>query len=129
MGQKRVLGQRFDAAGLRLWGNTGLVVSDYSPAAIGLIRTAQDGSDTVVYWWEQVGWGDERMTGARVAASGALVCAPFPVSSYPSSKAYPEAAAGSGGVSVIAWKDGRADVGDVYAQNVNRDCTLGNPAP
>ncbi len=54
-----------------------------------------------------------------------LLCSPFPVSSILSSKSRLDLTLSSTGVALAAWSDGRNDSGDIYAQDIKADCTLG----
>lgn len=124
-----IAGQRFDLRGRRLWTDAGLIVRPFEWINMGFVQSARHGETLMVYWMETPdGWPPEgTLYGARVGSDGTLLCEPFPVSTGGPQR---NVALGmdAAGMSVLAWLDGRNDAGDVYAQNVNADCTLGPPA-
>jgi hypothetical protein len=60
-----------------------------------------------------------------VDPSGTIICPPFAVSSILSSKSRLDMRLSSTGVALATWSDGRSDGGDIYAQDIKPDCTLG----
>jgi hypothetical protein len=79
----------------------------------------------LVVWSSEAAFAQAMVTGAKLDAGGAALCPPFAVSSIISSKSRLDLTLSSFGVALAAWSDGRADGGDIYAQNVKADCTLG----
>jgi hypothetical protein len=63
--------------------------------------------------------------GAKVDPSGTITCPPFFVSSILSSESRLDMRLSSTGLALAAWNDGRNDGGDIYAQDIKPDCTLG----
>ena len=122
--QHGISGQKFDAVGSRLWTSNGITVTPLGPNAIIGVRTLATTSGAQVAWIEQQGTGNV-VRAARYDASGATLCAPFAVSSASGSKGRLAGSLSTVGVAHYAWRDDRNDAGDLYAQNVNPDCTLG----
>jgi hypothetical protein len=54
-----------------------------------------------------------------------LTCPPFAVSSIISSKSRLDLTLSTTGRALAAWSDGRVDGGDIYSQDINPDCSLG----
>jgi hypothetical protein len=57
--------------------------------------------------------------------NGSFLCPPFPVSSILSSKSRLDLTLSSKGCALAAWSDGRSDGGNIYAQDIKPDCSLG----
>jgi hypothetical protein len=54
-----------------------------------------------------------------------LICPPFAVSSILSSKSRLNLTLSTTGLALATWSDGRNDGGDIYAQDIKLDCSLG----
>lgn len=122
-----VSAQKFDAAGNRQWGDTGLVIvplQDNNEAEI-FERTVQIGDGAFVFWVDQQVTQEGTIQGVRLNSAGGTVCAQFPVSSVLSSKSRPWTAKAANDNTVIAFEDGRDGNSNLYIQNINPDCTLG----
>lgn len=121
-----ICGQKFSLAGARLWGDGGLVVKPFGPESPGGLRSMRQAGEVALFWGEASPEypPQNKLWGARVTTEGQILCQPFPVSTV---NPLADLATGidSMGMSVLAWTDGRTDIGDIYAQNVNADCTLG----
>jgi hypothetical protein len=63
--------------------------------------------------------------GAKLDPVGALICPPFAVSSILSSKSRLNLTLSTTGLALATWSDGRNDGGDIYAQDIKSDCSLG----
>ena len=121
-----VYGQKVDAAGDRLWTDEGLAVVPVGSDDITGVRTVVNGPGAFVFWDQVPSFGQDRLYGAAASGDdGGTVDFTFDVASTPSGKSRLVAANSTAGFAVLAWKDERADDGDVYAQNVNPDGTLG----
>lgn len=79
----------------------------------------------VVVWSAEAAFAQDTISGAKVGASGALVCPPFAVSSLLSSKSRLDLTLSTTGLTLAVWSDGRSDGGDIYAQDIKPDCGLG----
>jgi hypothetical protein len=63
--------------------------------------------------------------GAKLSPAGAFLCSPFAVSSIVSGKSRLDLTVSPLDVALSAWSDTRNDDGDIYAQDVKPDCSLG----
>lgn len=117
--------QKFDAAGVVKWGATGVIVQPFTSSAVLNVTSVFTSAGPLVVWSSEAAFAQDMITGAKLDATGALVCPPFAVSSILSSKSRLDLTLSSTGVTLAAWSDGRADGGDIYAQDIKADCTLG----
>lgn len=125
-------GQRLDAAGTRLWSDTGLALRPLGGNELTQTRTvAVDGGGAMVYHVEALAFDEQTILGSRVDSAGDHVWSTdlVNVSTVASGKSRLDAAANADGMAVLAWSDSRNDSGDIFAQNVNLDGTLGASAP
>ncbi len=120
-----ISGQKFDPAGVVQWGDTGLVVQPLTSSAVINITSVLTSAGPLVVWSSEPAFAQDSIFGAKVDPSGAIICPPFAVSSILSSKSRLDLTLSSFGVAFAAWSDGRADGGDIYAQDIKADCTLG----
>jgi len=133
-------GQRFDASGNRLWPSEGIVVVALGPQEISQVSTvivpeiafrghatprAGEQDRPFVFWSQAPSFGNQVLRGAKFHTDGQLEVPPFFVSSTPSGKSRLAAVRHEAGQAVLAWSDDRRDDGDVLAQNVNFDGSLG----
>jgi hypothetical protein len=123
-----VYAQKFDPTGNLLWGTAAMMVTPLSSNAIIGVRTLATTSGAMVAWIEAQP-GSDVVRAARFDAAGGTLCAPFMVSSALGGKSRLAGALSSVGVAHYAWQDGRNASDDIYAQNVNTDCTLGGVYP
>jgi hypothetical protein len=121
-------GQRFSSAGTRLWTNSGLQLLPLSGQQNAFVTTMIAGSGATVFYVDDD--GPAHLVAARVDESGNLVWpgAPLMVCSTPSGKWGLDVVRTPSGMPVVAWADQRIDSGNIYAQNVNPDGSLGLPA-
>jgi len=121
--------QRIDTAGTRLWTNDGIELIPLNGIPKQFERCVPNGNDAIVLTCEQTNYPAQgvRVLGFRVDAAGASVWAgsPIVVSSILSTKDKIPVVTDATGVVRAVWDDGRNDSGDIYAQNVNADGTLG----
>ncbi len=120
-----ISGQRFDPAGNRLWGESGLVVQPFTSSAVINVKSVFMPAGPLVLWSSEPAFAQDSITGAKLDPSGAFLCPPFAVSSILSSKSRLDLTLSSNGWGLAAWSDGRADGGDIYAQDIKPDCSLG----
>ncbi|MCY2959309.1 MAG: hypothetical protein NTY35_04010 [Planctomycetota bacterium] len=124
--------QRIDGAGARLWSNDGVELLPLNGIPKQFERCVPLGNDAVVLTCEQTNYPAQglRVLGFRVNGAGANVWAgsPVVVSSVLSAKDKIPVTTDVSGIVRAVWDDARNDSGDIYAQNVNTDGTLG-PAP
>lgn len=123
--QRGVKGQKFDGGGVRQWTDDGVTVVPLQNTDFSFVQTTLSGSNVFTFWDEAPSFGTDVVRGARLTPAGAIDVAPFFVASTPSEKGRLGAVAGSGGEVLLSWSDKRTDDGDIYAQNVLSDGTLG----
>ncbi len=124
--------QRIDLAGNRLLTNNGVELLPFNGVPKQFERCVAVGNDAVVLSCEQTNYPAQglRVLGFRVDAAGASVWgAPVVVSSVLSPKDKIPVATDATGVVRALWDDERNGNGDMYAQNVNPDGTLGPYLP
>ncbi len=79
----------------------------------------------MVLWSEAPSFGTDQLFGGHVGATGIVDVARFDVASTMSTKSRLDVITTEVGVLVGAWGDGRNDGGDIYAQALQFDGTLG----
>ena len=126
--QSGVFAQKLDASGARQWGAEGVPLVPLSADAITLVRAFASAGGAFVFWDRASAFGQDRLFGARLDAAGAVDLATFDVSSAAAVKSRLALARSTAGFAILAWSDQRTDSGDVYAQNVNPDGSLGDSA-
>lgn len=120
-----VSGQKFDSAGNRQWTDNGVTVLPLGAGDKSFVQTVLSGSNVFTFWDEAPSFGQDVIRGARVTSGGTMDIAPFAIASTPSEKGRLTAIAGGTGDAILSWSDKRNDGGDIYAQNVLADGTLG----
>lgn len=123
--QRGVSGQKFDAAGNRQWTDDGTVVVPLGGDDPNFVQTVVSGGNVFTFWDQSPAFGQDVVRGARLTSAGVVDVAPFDVASTPSGKGRLTAKPGAAGDALLAWSDGRNDDGDIYAQNVLSDGSLG----
>jgi hypothetical protein len=119
-------GQKFDSAGVRQWSAQGATLIPVSSPEIRQVKTQVSGAGAFVFWTHIPSFGNNTLHGAHVDAGGAYDNGPFEVSSVPSVKSRLAVSSASDGQMLLAWSDQRVDGGDILAQNVNPDGSLGS---
>lgn len=122
-----VYGQKLDATGTRQWTNDGSMVVPIGSDQVTQVRCHIEGPGAFVFWVKPSGATQDRLYGARLDGAGSIDIAEFYVSSTPSDKSRLATGRGTAGFTILAWQDARTDAGDIYAQNVNSDGSLGSP--
>ncbi|MCK4340901.1 MAG: hypothetical protein KAY37_04170 [Phycisphaerae bacterium] len=127
--QDGVYGQKLAIDGTRQWTDMGKVLVPVGLDQRYFVRNLQYGDGALVFFLESPSFGNDVVYGTRVDGNGDF---PWPgdlilACSLPSEKGRLDAALSTAGYAILAWHDGRSDDGDVYAQNVNPDGTLGLP--
>jgi len=125
--QSGVYGQKFDSAGIRQWTNNGAVVVPVGSDECSQIRCLTEGPGAFVFWVQSAGIELDKLYGARLDGAGAIDIARFDVASELNDKSRLVAGRSTSGFAVLAWQDTRSDAGDIFAQNVNGDGSLGSP--
>ncbi|MBL8726108.1 MAG: hypothetical protein JNK49_18830 [Planctomycetes bacterium] len=117
--------QAVDAAGNRLLGSSGVTVIPVSGVEVQAPQAVPTPGGLLAVVNERLPAPNTyQVTGMRVLASGAA--AVTPVATAPSQKIRTVAAGTASGTLFAAWSDTRTDSGDVYAQNLNADLSLGD---
>ena len=120
-----VSGQKFDSAGNRKWGSSGITIVPLGSASQIFVENVQIGTGALVYWVDQPSFNSSTIQATRLNGSGAVVCPQFPVSTMPVQPFGLVAGIAPSRLSVLAWADSRIGNNAIYVQNVNNDCTLG----
>jgi len=118
-------GQKFNGIGDRQWTNQGVSLIPIGTPEIRQVKTQVSGDGAFVFWTHIPGFGSDTLQGAHVDSNGAFDIGPFDVSSTPSGKSRLDAELATTGQVILAWSDQRSDGGDLLAQNVNPDGSLG----
>lgn len=125
-----IYGQMIDESGARQWGEFGLAFQPVDTIFKSSPRALIDGNEAMVFYADEPTgmFNRRRVLGIRVDASGAESWpeTPIVVSSVLSSKSRLPVTIDQDGVSILAWEDDRSGNPDIYAQNVNRNGTLGS---
>ena len=124
--QQGVYAQKLDASGARLWGAAGAAVVPLGAPEQTQVRALASAGGAFVFWASAPGFGQQVLRAARVASGGSVDLAPYEVASTPSGKSRLFAVRTEAEHALLAWSDSRSDAGDVLAQNVNPDGSLGN---
>ena len=117
--------QKFDTAGNATWGATGVVVQPFTGSAVINVTSVFMSSGFLTVWSSEPNFGQDTIMAAKLDANGALICPPFAVSSLVSSKSRLDLTLSASGRALAVWSDGRVDEGDIFAQDINPDCSLG----
>jgi hypothetical protein len=121
-------GQRFSATGTRLWTNSGLQVLPLSSQQNGFVETVICGSGAILFYIDDDGPAHLKATRFNALGSPVWSGSPRMVCSVSSSKWDLELTRTPSGMALLGWADQRVDGGNIYAQNVNPDGSLGLPA-
>jgi len=124
--QAGVWGQKLDASGNRQWGSSGVPLVALDAVAISLVRCVPSGGGAFAFWDRAASFGQDRLYGMHLDGSGATDIALFDVASTAAVKSRLDVTKTTSGMAVLVWGDERNDSGDIYAQNVNADGSLGS---
>jgi hypothetical protein len=120
-----IYAQKFDPAGASQWGGTGLVIVPLGTDSQIFAQTVQIGTGALAFWFDQPSFGSGTIQAVKLDASGTFVCPQFPVSTASADKSRLFAGIASSGLAALAWQDDRNGENDIFIQNVNPDCSLG----
>ncbi len=122
-----IYGQKLNMAGERLWSDHGMTFIEISDTDIFPIRARGTDSDVVVFYEEFPNALDSHVKAMRIDIDGAYVwdSEHITLSSVSSQKLHPDVNRLNLDQWIAVWEDTRNDGGDIYAQNVNLDGTLG----
>jgi hypothetical protein len=121
-----ITAQKIDSAGNRMFGAAGTTILPVSATE----RQAPSGAPTLdgltAFVSEALPSPNTyKILGLRIDAAGSIT-GPVDVSTAASQKIRTVAAAGASGTAFAAWSDTRVDSGDIHAQNLNTDGSLGD---
>lgn len=132
-GQIGVYAQRFDPTGARQWGDGGLVLVPLSTVdATQMVALPVAGGGLVAAWSSDDFPNPTPLHAARLDTGGNYVWTPEIVdfSTEPNDTARLAGAVSTDGYFAYAWTASAASfAGDIHAQNINPDGTLGVPGP
>jgi hypothetical protein len=124
-----VYGQKIDMLGNRLWTDEGVALAGMANIERLQVRGLAHGDGAFVFWVQTMSPPlNRRILGAKVDADGAFAWSPpiIDISAAEADKQDLDAVLSAGDVALLAWRDGRDDTGDIYAQNVHSSGRLGN---
>lgn len=124
-----IYAQKFDAKGARKWGQQGVVIVPLGADQQIFARNVQIGSGALAFWVDQQSFGSATIQATRLNGRAKIMCPQFPVSSVSAGKAGLSAGIVPSGLAAVAWQDYRNGNSDIFIQNVNRDCSLGQRFP
>ncbi len=122
-----ISGQKFDSTGAPQWGADGLTIIPLGNDSQIFATTVQTGTGALAFWVDEPSYGSSTIQAIKLDGSGDTICSQFPVSSTPSNKYGLSAAISPGGVTALAFTDDRIGNNGIYIQNVNPNCSLGEP--
>ena len=125
--QSGVYGQKFDSVGNRQWTNEGAVVVPVGSDENTQMRCLTEGLGAFAFWVQSAGLGQDKLYGARLDGAGSIDVARFDVASALNDKSRLVVGRSTSGFAILSWQDDRSDAGDIFAQNVNSDGSLGTP--
>lgn len=125
-----IFGQKFSPTGSRLWSDNGKQFLPVNNLEISFVRSMP--SDTSIYLACFQASAPLAMNDAvkafRINRNGDFLFAPTVLSEASlGEKGRLQLTVNSEQRAFLTWSDKRSDAGDIYAQNVNPDGTLGNP--
>lgn len=124
-----VYGQKFNGSGVAQWSIDGEVFQPLGTYEIITMTAASQDTNIFVYFNGGIGSGNNNIRAFKTGPSGALhwpggVVTP---ANSTSSKGGLVGMVNQSGMSIVSWKDGRQDIGGIYAQNINMNGTFGGP--
>jgi len=117
--------QKFSSAGMRQWSDSGLTIVPLGNDAQISPQTVQTGSGALAFWIDAQVTGQGVVYGVKLDGAGNLLCSQFPVANAASQKARVWAGIAPSGLATVAFQDYRSGNSDIFIQNINSDCSLG----
>ena len=118
-------GQKFDAAGVRQWGNNGTFIFPLASTSITGVNTQVHQGGAFVFWVNAVTNNFDLACAGRMNGNGTVDMGAYDASTVVSNKSRLVVARNSAGNQVLGWVDDRSDAGDIYVQNVDCDGDFG----
>jgi hypothetical protein len=126
-GLQGLYGQKLDPSGARQWTDGGKAVIPLGTDAIIDIRNHSVRNGAMAAWVVERATGGVQIMASLLDGDGEFVCPPLRVSSQLFGKSGLDSDLTPGRTLLLVWEDGRHPDSDIYAQNVNIDCSLGPP--
>ncbi len=126
-----IFGQKFDAAGNRLWTDYGKEFIPLESRSISFVSSAATDSSLYVGYFQNSAPNayDNAVKAFYLHTDGQLLWGPEILSAASlGQKDDLGLVLNSANIALFAWNDQRNDDGDIYAQNVNPDGSMGNTA-
>ncbi len=129
-GNRGVGVQRISAAGALLWGNDGIELELVDSVNEGFERIVPLGDGALITYFQFPTFGNmnSNILARRVDGSGATMWGPLAICSNLVWKDKPRLVSDATGLARMVWDDERVDSGDIYAQDIYVDGTLGQVA-
>ena len=120
-----IYAQRVDASGTALWITDGVPIA--VAAGSDFHQLVRDGTGGAIITWHDARGDSADIYARRVDASGTVLWTSdgVPISTATGDQWSPKLARDGAGGAIITWEDWRNGNGDIYAQKVNADGTLG----
>jgi len=128
--QVGVYGQRLSPTGARLWSDSGVEIAPVdndTASQINAVILDESIDGALVAYTESLGFNNDRVRASARNGDGTAAWRTPVVTAadQASGKSRLQAKASSDGFAILAWRDSRNDAGDIYAQNINPDGSLG----
>ncbi|NQV17324.1 MAG: T9SS type A sorting domain-containing protein [Armatimonadetes bacterium] len=125
--QRGIYGQKISNTGDRLWTDNGMAFIHLTATDVLPIATRSTESDIVVFYKENLSPVNNQIKAMMIDPDGAFVWDDgyITLSSVASEKLHNVVSHYFNNQWIAVWEDRRIDNGDIYAQNINLDGTLG----
>lgn len=123
-----VYGQKYDAAGNRMWTDNGKALQAISSNSRIFVNCyAVEPGYAVTCWVDSSGFGQDQLLASMVDSNGDPVWSPgiVTLASALNNKGRVVAARSANGFGIVGWADNRADANNIYLQNISDDGELG----
>jgi hypothetical protein len=122
-----IYGQKLDSAGARQWSDEGKELVPLGTSQMSFVQNSVLADGALVAWIDSLAFGNDPIRGTRVDGDGNPVWSP-PLTDLATSSTSSSRLAGTLGAfgfGIYAWSDGGTGSGDILAQNLNADGSLG----
>ena len=125
--QRGIYGQKISDTGDRLWTDNGMAFIHLTPTDVYPTAARSSESDVVVFYKENLSPLNNQIKAMKIDPEGAFVWddEQITLSSVASEKLHNVVSHYYNNQWIAAWEDRRTDNGDIYAQNITLDGTLG----
>lgn len=129
-GQNRVFVQKYDSAGARQWGDTGVtLLPTTNTTQPSFVQAQLMGDGVAVYYMKTTAATTRVIAAARVDSEQTVLWDVLPASNGGEDKSRLASAISICGFHILAFGNGGSGNGDARVQNVRLDGTFGNPPP